>query len=198
MASTWRTGTPFGFRRLPEEAIDTVGTPRAPRRRLGLLLLPSRLEDFPLRAHAEDLLTAPDVAAVEPARLAAVPLPGVLEDALGGVQARRLRLPGTPRAIVVYGPAEYPLARALIARHPDAELWYHEWAGAPDAAPRQRERLEELDDHCAFRAELRFSVDPADPDPHAANGARWARLESLGIETGRLGSERPDVTARFR
>jgi hypothetical protein len=198
MASARRTGTPFGFRRLPEEPGGGLPGPRPPQRLLGVLLLPTRLEDFALRAHAQDLLTAPGVAAVEPARLAAFALPGVVADALGGVQARRLRLPGSPRAVVVYEPGEYPLARALISRHPDAELWYHEWPGAADAAPRRRERLEELDDHCAFRADLRFSVDPGAADPHAANAALWTRLERLGIESGRLGSERPDVAGRLR
>jgi hypothetical protein len=198
MGSVRPTGTPFGFRRMPDEPTDLLGVPRPPRPPFGVLLLPTRLEAFSLRAHAEDLLSAPGVAAVEPARLATMPLPGMLVDALGGVQARRLRLPGTPRAIVIYEPAEYPLARALISRHPDAELWYREWEGAAGADPRRRERLEELDDHCTFRADLRFSVDPAAADAHAANAALWARLEGLGIESGRLGSERADVAAPRR
>jgi hypothetical protein len=196
MSAARRTGTPFGFRRLPE--VVAAAERREPRaqRPLGLLLLPTRLEAFALQAHAEDLLSAPGVAAVEPARLAAVPLPGMLVDALGGVQARRLRLPGTPRAIVVYDPAEYPLARALISRHVDAQLWYRRWPGPGDVSPSRRERLEELDDHCAFRADHVFEVDPDAPDPHAANAALWERLERLGIESGRLGSERPDVMRR--
>ena len=67
-------------------------------------------------------------------------LPASVGDGLAATQARRLRLPGVPRAIVIFHPLQYPLARGLIALHPDAELWYWRWdryeaAYDADAAP---------------------------------------------------------------
>ena len=192
-----RTGTPFGFRRVAEQA-SLRGPSTRPAAALGVLLLPARLEELDVRAHAEDLLAAPGVLAVEPARLPARALPGVVADALAGVQARRLRLPGVPRAVLVYHPGEYPLARALIARHPDAQLWYRGWEESAEPTPARRARLAELDDHCRFRADHVFGVEATAPDPHAANRTLWERLEALGVESGRLGSERADVLAAAR
>ena len=54
-------------------------------------------------------------------------LPASVADGLAATQARRLKLPGVPRVIVIFHPLQYPLARGLIARHPDAELWYWRW-----------------------------------------------------------------------
>ena len=54
-------------------------------------------------------------------------LPVSVGDGLAATQARRLKLPGVPRVIVIFHPLQYPLARGLIARHPDAELWYWRW-----------------------------------------------------------------------
>lgn len=88
---------------------------------LGLLLLPSRLEDFEREAHARGLLSIPRVIALEPSR---VRTPRLLRDAAGLRQARRLRLPGRPRLAVLYHPAQYPLARGLLTQYPDLELWY--------------------------------------------------------------------------
>src|SRR4051794_41938486 len=39
-------------------------------------------------------------------------------------QARRMRLPGTPRAVAAFHPFQLFLAGALLARNPRAELWY--------------------------------------------------------------------------
>ena len=39
-------------------------------------------------------------------------------------QPQDLRLPGQLRMVVLYDPAQYPLARALCAQHQGAELWY--------------------------------------------------------------------------
>ena len=111
-----------------------------------MLLLPRELESFILRDQAEDLLTAPGVIAVEPARVpygAYMRLPASVADGLAATQARRLRLPGIPRAIVIFHPLQYPLARGLIAQHPDAELWYWQldrFDAAYDASSRQRSR----------------------------------------------------------
>ena len=50
--------------------------------------------------------------------------PGFLQDAICQRQARRLRFPGRLRLLVLYHPAQYPLARALCAHYQDLELWY--------------------------------------------------------------------------
>lgn len=93
---------------------------------LGVLLLPSRLEEFALADHARDLLAIPRVVAVEPARLRSPRLTG--SDVVIIRQARRLRFPGRPRVLVLFHPRQYRLARALSAKH-DAEIWYV--AGGP-------------------------------------------------------------------
>ena len=88
---------------------------------LAVLLLPGRLEGLAMEAHARDLLSIPRVVALEPSRLR----PGrVLRDAALLRQGRRLRFPGRVRLLVLYHPAQYPLARALCARHENPELWY--------------------------------------------------------------------------
>jgi hypothetical protein len=174
-----RWGGVLGWARIAEDA-DLLGRDRA----LCLLLLPQSLETFELRERAQDLLTAPGVAAVDPPRLsysAAARLGESFADGLAVVQARRLRLPGYPRALVVFDPLQYPLARALMGLHPDAELWY-------GPAP---EREGTLHDLAAQRAVLRFERD--DRPAHTQNLPLWERMEALGIESGRLGSERSDV-----
>jgi len=99
---------------------------------LAVLLLPGQLEGLVLEGHARDLLSIPRVVALEPPR---VRPPRFLQDAASLRQARRLRLPGRLRLLVLYHPAQYPLARALCAYHEDLELWYIP-AGreAPEAA----------------------------------------------------------------
>ena len=88
---------------------------------LAVLLLPGRLEGTALEAHARDLLSIPRVIALEPSR---VRPPRFLRDAVSLRLARRLRFPGQPRLLLLYHPAQYPLARALCACHEDLELWY--------------------------------------------------------------------------
>jgi hypothetical protein len=179
-----RRGGILGLGRLAEEA-ELLGNDRP----LCLLLLPAPLEEFELRERAEDLLTAPGVAAVDPPRLsytAAARLGESFADGLSVVQARRMRLPGRPRALVVFDPLQYPLARALTGLHPDAELWY---GPGPDPVT-ERERA--LHDLATARAAMTFER-PGGP-PHTQNLPLWERMEALGIESGRLGSERPDVS----
>src|SRR4051794_11039028 len=203
----WRSGRALGagysLGRVAEQAepIDL--------RPLGLLLLPAALEGFALREHAEDLLGGPGVVAVEPPRIgASARVPAAVADGLSAGQARRLKLPGVPRAILIFHPLQYPLARGLIAHHPDAELWYwrHE-SGEPERSARRRERLEELHFAASLRASLllgpseealadveaadgeRLVLVPSD-DPHEDNRPLWRRLEMLGVDSGRLGSER--------
>jgi hypothetical protein len=179
-----RRGGVLGWAQIAEDA-ELLGQDRP----LCVLLLPAPLEAFELRERAEDLLTAPGVAAVDPPRLsytAAARLGESFADGLAVVQARRMRLPGHPRALVVFDPLQYPLARALVGLHPDAELWYGP-AGAPSG---DRER--ELHDRAAERATLRF--DRSGGPAHTQNLPLWERMEALGIESGRLGSEHRDVT----
>jgi hypothetical protein len=178
-------------------------------RPLGLLLLPTALERFALRPYAEDLLSGPGVVGIDPPRLGASGrVPASVADGLSAGQARRLKLPGVPRAILIFHPLQYTLARALIARDPDAELWY--WrrdVAAPGRSRRRRERHEELHLAATMRAAVlvvgaeedvteehssRCEIIVLEPgeDVHEDNRPLWRRLEMLGIESGRLGSER--------
>jgi hypothetical protein len=88
---------------------------------LGVLLLPSKLEEYALAAHARDLLDIPRVVALEPPRVRAGRL--ATSDAIIIRQARRLRFPGRPRVLILFHPRQYRLARGLAARH-EAEIWY--------------------------------------------------------------------------
>ena len=88
---------------------------------LAVLLLPGQLEGFALEAHARDLLAIPRVVAVEPSGVRPA---RSLRNSVSVRQARRLRFPGRPRLLIMYHPAQYPLARALCAFHSDLELWY--------------------------------------------------------------------------
>jgi hypothetical protein len=109
---------------------------------LAVLVLPGKLEGFELEAHARELLSIPRVIALEPSR---VHTPRFLRNPVSLRQARRLRLPGRPRLLVLYHPAQYPLARALLSHYDELELWYippgHEASRATGAAD-ARELLE--------------------------------------------------------
>src|SRR3954470_9881758 len=160
----WRSGTgPYLLGGLAEQA-DKAGREQPP---IAGLLLPRTLESFILRDQAEDLLTGPGVVAVEPARIsygAYLRLPASVADGLAAAQARRLKLPGIPRVIVIFHPLQYPLARGLIAQHPDAELWYWRWdryEAAYDASRRQKARLEELHLAASLRAAVNIVVSDA-------------------------------------
>ena len=133
-----------------------------PERPLLVLLLPARLEAMPQRGPVEQLLAAPGAVAVEPPRLK---LSATFAAAVAPRQAKRMKLPGVPHAIAVFDPLQIPLAGALIMRHPDAELWS---LAGPDP-----------------QADFVLDVAAA-PDLRPA----WERMEGLGIESGRLGSER--------
>jgi hypothetical protein len=179
-----RRGGVLGWGQIAEEA-ELLGHDRP----LCVLLLPVPLEAFELRERAEDLLTAPGVAAVDPPRLTyagAARLGESFAEGLTVVQARRLRLPGFPRALVVFDPLQYPLARALGGLHPDAELWY----GPIGEPASERERA--LHELAAARAAMR--VEHGDGPVRVQNRRLWERMEALGIESGRLGSERADIS----
>jgi hypothetical protein len=135
-----------------------------------LLLLPTRLEEFGLRALAEKLLAAPGVAAAEPARVSyrrLGGLPPALAYHVARRQAKRMKLPGTPRAIALFDVHQVPLAVALSQRH-GAEVW-------------------QLGDDPAEGLDSALVLDLG-----AVGDLRpvWERAEALGIESGRLGSER--------
>jgi hypothetical protein len=163
-----RRGGVLGYGAVAERAL-------APDRPLCVLLLP---EHVPAPDWVAALEAAPGVVAVDPARLSyrlAERLGDALADSLAALQARRLPLPGVARAVVIMAPLQYRLARALLGRFPDAELWY----GAADGAEPQA--LHQL---AVARADLRFT---------AGVDSLWERIERLGVESGRLGSERSDV-----
>jgi hypothetical protein len=130
--------------------------------RLLVLLLPERLERMEARAEIERLLAAPGTVAVEPPRMR-VGL--ALARVVARRQVKRMKLPGVPHAIAVFQTLQLPLAAALIERHPEAELW----------------ALDEPQAEADFTCDLRAEDDL---------GPAWERMERLGIETGRLGSER--------
>jgi hypothetical protein len=157
-------------------------------RPLLVLLLPCALEDFALRERAEDLLTAPGALAVEPARVSYGTLSGLPSPTARSIarrQARRMQLPGAPRAVAVFGPLQVPLASAILDHHEAAELWYLP-AGPPGGV---RDRA--LESAAIARAGLTRAFEPAaGGNVRAANLPLWERMEALGIESGRLGSER--------
>jgi hypothetical protein len=88
---------------------------------MAILLLPGPLEGFEREDHARSLLSVPRVVALEASMRRT---PSWLRNAAPLRQARRLRLAGEVRMIVLYHPAQYPLARALCGEHDQAELWY--------------------------------------------------------------------------
>jgi hypothetical protein len=187
----WRSARHLPRRRAGLLALARIGEDAdifRDERPLCLLLLPAPLERCAVRERAEDLLTAPGVAAVDPPRASYAALARISEavaDGVAAVQARRMRLPGHPRAMVVFHPHQYPLARAIRSAHPDAELWYGPYADPDD------EREQELNARAFERADLRFRH--TDAPAHEQNLPLWHRMEALGIESGRLGSERADV-----
>jgi hypothetical protein len=174
------------------------------RQALAVLLLPEVLEHFALRERAEDLLAAPGVVAVDPARIsyrALARLPDPVVSGLAAGQARRMNLPGVPRVVVIFHPLQYPVARALFSQNPDAKLWY----GDPpvnldeEPPPRLARRIAELDHMAALRAQYRFdTLGEPGRSAHDRNTVLWERLEALAVETGRLGSERADVIRAWR
>jgi hypothetical protein len=143
---------------------------------LGVLLLPSRLEDFAREDHARGLLSIPRVVALEPSR---VRPPGFLRDALSQRQARRLRFPGRLRLLVLYHPAQYPLARALCAHYQDLELWYiPPERGTLEAADEAHAReLVTFDEMARERATQVLTAS----EHYVDDGSLRVRLRELGV-----------------
>ncbi len=129
-----------------------------------LLLLPRPLEGFILEDQARDLLRAPGVVAADPPRVrygAVARLPAPIRNRLAHGTARRLlrALGGDLRAVAIFHPVQWPLAEALLAARPNAELWYGRWDRyelAYDASPKMRRRLSALHEAAAARSALTF------------------------------------------
>lgn len=143
---------------------------------LALLLLPARLEGFAHEAHARTLLEIPRVVALEPSKLKP---PRFMRDAVSMRLARRLRLPGEPRLVVLYHPAQYPLARAICSQYDEVELWYV----APDRATlagggEDARELQTLDTMARDRARQTLRLDDG---AEVGDGPLRLRLRELEI-----------------
>lgn len=129
-----------------------------------LLLLPRALEGFILADQARDLLRSPGVVSADPPRIpygALARMPAPVARRLAPTMARRLlrTLGGDLRAVVIFHPVQWPLAEALLARSPGAELWYGRWDRyevAYDADEGMRARLAALHEAAASRSSLTF------------------------------------------
>ena len=143
---------------------------------LAVLLLPGPLEGLAREGHARDLLSIPRVIALEPSHRKA---PSFLRDVVYQRQARRLRFPGRLRLLVLYHPAQYPLARALCARYADLELWYIPpepgTLGAADEA--HLRELAALDEIARERATQVLVAS----EHYVDDGALRMRLRELGV-----------------
>jgi hypothetical protein len=87
-------------------------------------------------------------------------------------QARRMRLPGTPRAVAAFHPFQFFLAGALLARNPGSELWY--------GRPEEEELDPGLDAEMTERAALTMT-------PEQLLAIAPLRMAELGIATGSSG-----------
>jgi hypothetical protein len=124
-------------------------------RPLVVLLLPGRLETLDLREPVEELLRSSSVVAVEPGRIAyggLLRLPAPMAYRMTMRLARRLKLPGFARAVVLFDPRQLPFAHAIVERHPGAELWY---GGGDDVPAGPRDRV--LHERAVARAALTFA-----------------------------------------
>jgi hypothetical protein len=132
-----------------------------------LVLLPETLERFAGRDLVEALMATGLAVVADPPRTSYRRI-ARLGDAVATKQARRLRrkLRAEPRAVVIFDPAQYPLARALLSLVPGCELWYEQSPAVPDGDA----RLGELHKRAVARAQVRFSA--ADREPLEAALAR--------------------------
>jgi hypothetical protein len=157
---------------------------------LAVLLLPDTLEQFALAEHARDLLRAPRIIALEPprvswTRLARLPAPFAARTSLR--QAKRLKLPGTARVVILYDPLQTMMGLGLLARHRGAELWYLRAGERRTEVDAKLElRIAELDELARRRAKLELTVEDLAPLPpertwFEANTLLWDRLEELGV-----------------
>ena len=132
-----------------------------------VLLLPQRLERFHHEQPVRELLRCEGVVAVDPSRVPLARMASTVAARAAIGQARRMKLPGMPRAVAVFHPFQFFLAGALLARHPGAELWY----GRPE------DYLEaELDAAMAERAALTMA-------PEELLAVARLRMAELGISS---------------
>jgi hypothetical protein len=137
---------------------------------LAVLLLPGPLEGFEHQPQVRSLLAIPRVIALEPSR---VRTPRFLREGTVARQAARIQLPGELRAVILYHPAQYPLARALLGRHQQSELWYV----APDLDTIDGDELLTFDQLARQRAAgILLSVQGIDDEPLRV---RLAELEVI-------------------
>jgi hypothetical protein len=144
---------------------------------LAVLLLPAKLEEFELEAHARELLSIPRVIALEPSRWRT---PRFMRNALGMRQARRLPFPGRPRLVVLYHPAQYPLARALLANDQELELWYVPPVGEASRAIGSDDAREMLEFDELARAKAKETLAVSE-DAKVQDAPLRQRLRELGV-----------------
>jgi hypothetical protein len=149
-----------------------------------VLLLPERLEAFEPRELTDDLMQADGVVAVDPPRTSyrvLARIPDAFGVSIASKQARRLRkrLRGEPKAVAIFHPAQYPLARGLLTQLPGCELWYGRVSRPEADAPEGpvRRRLEELHVMAAERATMTFVTDDALGREEALAGRRAIRVD---------------------
>ncbi len=145
---------------------------------LGLLLLPSKLERFDRQQHARELLKIPRVVALEPGR---VRVPRVLDHAAPLRAAKRVKLPGFLRLVVLYHPLQYRLARALQAHNEQPQMTARLFKLSQRAVPDVPE--------AAHKVEIWYFR----PDPDSLAEARGYPREEL-LELDGLAIERADQT----
>jgi hypothetical protein len=94
-------------------------------------------------------------------------LPDAAGHAIGAMQAARLvrALPRRPTVVVLFDALQWPLARGLLQRVPEAALWDARGGGGPEEG--RAARMAEEVEHAAA---LTFA--PGDP-------ALWERLRAL-------------------
>lgn len=145
---------------------------------MAILLLEGRLEGLPVEDHARALLDIPRVVGLEPSRVRG---PRFMREGAAMRQATRVWLPGELRVVVLYHPAQYPLARGLAGMHPDAELWYV--APEPERLDTQAdaEQMRRHDQAARERAAGVLTVDGTEID----DGPLRRRLEELEVISSR-------------
>ncbi len=127
------------------------------------MLLPEPLERFVHRPLADELLATGLAVVADPPKTSyrrQARLPDAISVGVAHKQARRLRkrLREDPRVLVIFDPAQYPLARGLLQLLPHCELWYeHSAPIAPGDA-----RTAELHGMAAERAKVRFLASERD------------------------------------
>lgn len=155
-----------------------------------LLLLPRALDGFILADQARDLLRADGVVAADPPRVpygAMLRLPPPVAARLATTTAKRLlrSLRGDLRAVVIFHPVQWPLAKALLAARPEAELWYGRWDRyemAYDAKAETRERLARMHAAAAEASSLTFVASDELLRQEVSEG-RSATLVGLAVDS---------------